>query len=137
MLIKNPALKKGFFHYDLFGKRQYKYDFCEAESVKSIKWKSLKPESSSYLFIPQDKKTAKNIRTYTSIKDIFNVSGVGITTAHDDFVIDFQEGELLNRFIQFANSKRDARNPSLIFCVKYKMGWDIYEDTMLYKKPKI
>ena len=125
LLIKNPALKKGVFHYDLFGKRQYKYDFCEAESVKSIKWKSLKPESSSYLFIPQDKKTAKKYQTYTSIKDIFNVSGVGITTAHDDFVIDFQEGELLNRFIQFANSKRDAETLHSYFGVKYKMGWDI------------
>ena len=125
LLIKNPALKKGVFHSDLFGKQQYKYNFCEAESIKSIKWRALKPESPFYLFIPQDKTVAKKYQKYTSINDIFNISGVGITTAHDDFVIDFQEGDLLNRFIQFANSKRDAETLHSYFGVKYKMGWDI------------
>lgn len=62
LLIKKTALKKGVFNYDLFGKRQYKYNFCEAESIKSIKWKPLRPKSPFYLSIPQSEKTTKNIK---------------------------------------------------------------------------
>ena len=137
LLIKNPALKKGVFHSDLFGKQQYKYNFCEAESIKSIKWRALKPESPFYLFIPQDKTVAKKYQKYTSINDIFNISGVGITTAHDDFVIDFQEGDLLNVLYNLQIQSVMPKPFTHILALSIKWVGIFYEDTMLYKKPKI
>jgi hypothetical protein len=40
------------FHFDLFGKRDYKYDFLSKNSIKSISFNELKPEKPNLFFIP-------------------------------------------------------------------------------------
>ena len=125
LMIKNSDLTKGVFHYDVFGRRDTKYNFCEANTIQSVKWKKLKPTSPFYLFIPQTKKLVNQYQTYPSLTDIFNISGAGITTAHDDFVIDFEAKELINRFTRFINSDRNAKILHSDFNVNHKKGWDI------------
>lgn len=102
LLIKNPDLPRGVFHYDLFGERQDKYDFCEANALSSVTWKELKPESPFYLFIPQDKEAATKYNAFPSVTDIFNLSSVGIVTARDKLTIAFDEAEIRQRATAFA-----------------------------------
>lgn len=39
------------FHYDLFGKRELKYEFLSMNSLKTIDFKELKPEKSNFFFV--------------------------------------------------------------------------------------
>jgi len=47
-----------------------------------------------------------------------------MTTAHDDFVIDFDKNILKKRFLSFRDSVR-SKELHRLFSVKEKMGWDI------------
>lgn len=59
------------------------------------------------------------------MKDIFKVSGVGITTAHDEFVIDSSKEKLLQKFIDFRDSSPNTDELHKKFNVAKKQGWDI------------
>ncbi|ARN76943.1 hypothetical protein BST97_02415 [Nonlabens spongiae] len=62
-----------------------------------------------------------------SIEKIFHLSGAGIVTAHDEFVIDFSKQVLEMKFQRFANSLRDTESLHRDFKVAKKKGWDILE----------
>lgn len=90
-----------------------------------IVWKKLKMEAPFFLFIPQDKNKKAEYDKGISVKDMFRISGVGITTAHDDFVIDLNKEKLLQKFKDFKNSYPSADELHKKFNVPKKVGWDI------------
>ena len=92
------------YHYNLFGKREDKYKFLFDNNLDNIEWKELKLKAPFFLFVPQDENKKIEYDKGYSVKDMFRISGVGITTAHDDFVIDADREKLLQKFNDFKNS---------------------------------
>lgn len=113
------------YHYDLFGKREDKYKFLFDNNLDNIEWKELKFEAPFFLFVPQDENKKIEYDKGYSVKDMFRISGVGITTAHDDFVIDADKEKLLQKFNDFKNSYPNADELHKKFNVAKKDGWDI------------
>jgi len=93
------------FHAHLWGKREDKYAALEERDVSTIKWTEVEPESPFYLFIPQDKELAGEYRQGWSLPDIFPANSVGIVTARDHFVIDFDKEALEARFRDFLDPR--------------------------------
>jgi predicted helicase len=121
---KNGGLAKVFYS-DLYGMRKYKYEYLESNDIATIQWDKIKPESNNYFFV---NKNFDNILEYKKgflINDMFPVNGVGITTAHDDFVISDNKDTLLNRFSQFKESPAEKTYLHEKFNVNEKEGWDI------------
>ena len=58
---------------------------------------------------------------------LFPINGVGITTAHDKFVIDDSKSVLIERYEQFKASNPKVTNLYKKFEVKEKKGWNIYK----------
>lgn len=115
------------YHYDLYGKRKDKYDFLAENTLDSIPWQILNPQNPFYLFIPQNESLRIEYDKGWSVKDIFRISGVGITTAHDNFVIDSSKERLLQKFESFRDSAPNADELHLKFSVAKKQGWDILQ----------
>lgn len=113
------------YHYDLFGKREDKYKFLFDNNLDNLEWKELKFEAPFFLFIPQNEIIKSEYDRGISVKDMFRISGVGITTAHDDFVIDADKEKLLQKFNDFKNSYPNADELHKKFNVAKKDGWDI------------
>ena len=113
------------YHYDLFGKREDKYKFLFDNNLDNIEWKELKFEAPFFLFVPQNEIIKSEYDRGISVKDMFRISGVGITTAHDDFVIDTDKETLLQKFNDFKNSYPNADELHKKFNVAKKDGWDI------------
>lgn len=113
------------YHYDLFGEREDKYKFLFENNLNNIEWKELKLESPFFLFVPQDENKKAKYDKGISVKDMFRISGVGITTAHDDFVIDEDKEKLLQKFNDFKNSSPNSDELHKKFNVAKKDGWDI------------
>ena len=113
------------YHYDLFGKREDKYKFLFDNNLDNIEWKELKFEAPFFLFVPQNEIIKSEYDRGISVKDMFRISGVGITTAHDDFVIDTDKEKLLQKFNDFKNSYPNADELHKKFNVAKKDGWDI------------
>lgn len=125
ILIKKEGLKNAIYRSDFWGKRVAKYKKLLDVDFKDIQWTKILPEKPYYIFRHQDNNLKKVYDKFYSIKDIFMDSGVGITTAHDEFVTAKSKSILLNRFDDFKKSNRDADLLYQKFNVRKKKGWDI------------
>jgi predicted helicase len=113
------------FYSDLFGLRQKKFDFLNNGQINKINWQKVSSNKNMYLFIPTNNSLNKEYQKGFSLNELFNVNGVGLTTAHDDFVIDESKDKLQSRFEKFKNSERNTEQLHKEFEVKKKLGWNI------------
>ncbi|MFH0991653.1 MAG: type ISP restriction/modification enzyme [bacterium] len=108
LFVKQKKVKqKAVRHSELWGLREKKYEQLLKLDLKKVKWTELKPISPFYFFVPRDERLTKRFQSYPSIPAIFPVNSVGIVTARDHFVIDFDEKSLKNRIRQFITSSFD------------------------------
>ena len=75
------------FHYDLFGKRDNKYDFLEQNSLKTIHYKELPNVAPNYFFANKNFEEQSDYDKAFAVNELFKVNGVGIVTARDNFTI--------------------------------------------------
>ncbi|WP_374402059.1 type ISP restriction/modification enzyme [Flavobacterium sp.] len=131
LLVKTGKKKENdlaeVFHFDLFGKRDLKYNFLNEHSTKTINWKLLQPQEPELFFVPKNFEIKESYDKGFSVSDLFLVNGVGLTTAHDEFVIKEKKDELLKFYQNFQNSPRDAEYLHKEFNVNKKSGWDILQ----------
>ena len=71
------------FHFDLYGRREMKYDFLLKNSLRTIDFVELANAAPKYLFIQQDLKLKSNYKKGFYLKDFFNISGNGIVSKRD------------------------------------------------------
>jgi predicted helicase len=83
---RNNELGK-VFHYDLFGKREVKYDFLNENSVSSIEYKELPNVAPNYFFVIKDFEAQQKYDKGFLISELFPLNNVGIVTARDSFTI--------------------------------------------------
>ena len=115
------------FHYDLFGKRDFKYDFLSENSLKTVDYKELPSVAPNYYFVRKNFDEQKGYAKGFSVNEIFVINGVGMTTAHDEFVIKDSKSELLKSFQEFQNTERNFDLLHSKFNVKKKEGWNILQ----------
>jgi len=115
------------YHFDLFGKREFKYNFLNNNSIKTIQYKELQNISPNYFFVTKDFKEQNSYDNGFSIDTLFNINGVGLTTAHDEFVIKQNKNDLLNFYTDFQQSERNEDLLHSKFNVKKKDGWNILQ----------
>ncbi|MEO8236043.1 MAG: type ISP restriction/modification enzyme, partial [Flavobacterium sp.] len=90
------------FHYDLYGKRDFKYHFLE-ENIDKLDWKNLKFEKPNYFF------TNKNFEGISDYEKGFKIDGLiqkyvsGFQTKRDKTTINFSKKELLEIKNTFEN----------------------------------
>jgi hypothetical protein len=112
-------------HSDVWGNREYKYDWLYRNDIKTTKWKKIKPKSGFYLFVPRDERLLKQYENYPKITDIFPVNGVGIVTSRDNFVIDYDRNTLKRRILQFIDKKLPDEIIRQTYDLKDKSKWNL------------
>lgn len=115
------------FHCDLLGKREMKYDFLSENSLISTDFKELKPEKPNYFFVPKNTESLSGYENGFLISDLFISQSMGITSARDSFVVDFEKTKLEKRIKDFCNREIEHSN----FQAKYKLNenyqWKVAE----------
>lgn len=91
------------FHFDLYGKREMKYDFLSDSSLKSVNFQELKPEKPFLFFVPKNNKGSKEYEKGFRVDELFSVNVTGVVTARDSFVIDFEKPILKKRMEDFSD----------------------------------
>ena len=91
------------YHYDLYGLRGEKYLWLDKNEFNESLYKKFTPSSPWYFFIPRKTAEIQRYLKWKQITEIFPVNNVGIVTARDKFVIDFDLDDLMFRIIQFRN----------------------------------
>ncbi|MEZ4525272.1 MAG: type ISP restriction/modification enzyme [Desulfobacterales bacterium] len=140
IFVKTGKKKEGelgrVFHFDLYGKREEKYAFLRKNHIKQIAFKRLPNAKPDYFFVRKNFDSEANYKKGFSCNELFIINGVGITTAHDDFVIRNDRNELLDFFREFQIAERNADLLHQRFNVRKKAGWNILDgyDNIKYEK---
>ncbi|MCS6821603.1 MAG: N-6 DNA methylase [Microscillaceae bacterium] len=103
ILIKKKGLKKGIYHTDFWGLRSRKFDLCLNNTLNTLEFNELSPNSPFYLFVPQNQTARAVYEKFWSIKDIFEINNVGIVTSNDNLTIAYNKKELEKRFSKIKN----------------------------------
>jgi len=122
------------FHNEIFGLRESKYNWLNKHNIKNVKWKRVVPHPEFYLFIPTDNKLANQYYSFEKINEIFPVNSVGIVTARDNFVIDFDRKKLERRIEDFRNLKIDDEIIKQTYDLNENQSWKIKEQREKLKK---
>ncbi len=90
------------FHCDLYGKRDFKYQFLE-ENISKLHWNKLNFEKPYYFFVPKDFGQQNEYEKGFKVDDLFKENVAGIETIRDAITIHFDENslkEVVNDFIE-------------------------------------
>jgi predicted helicase len=82
------------FHYDLFGKRDFKYDFLSENSLKTVDYKELPSVAPNYYFVRKNFDEQIDYDKGFPINELFPLNVVGIATAKDAILINENLSEL-------------------------------------------
>jgi predicted helicase len=75
------------FNFDLYGKRNFKYEFLNENNLRSINWTKINYQEPSYLFQTQDFSLLNSYNEGVSIVEFFNQYSSGVQTEFDEFSI--------------------------------------------------
>lgn len=133
--IKYKEKKKTkIFHSEIFGLREEKYNWLSKHDIKKVKWQRIYPAPEFYLFIPSDNKLANKYFSFDKITEIFPVNSVGIVTARDKFVIDFDKHQLEMRIKQFVNLRIDDEIIRKTFDLSENRSWKLSEKRKILRE---
>ena len=110
-------------HFDLFGKRDFKYDFLNENTIASIDYKELPNIAPNYFFVNKDFDAQKGYDKGFSITDLFSLNNVGVVTSRDLFVIDESKSVLSNRITDFFILEKDLLKSK--YGVRENKSWKI------------
>jgi hypothetical protein len=114
IFIKTDKKKKNelgqLFHYDLFGKREFKYDFLNENNLNSLKWNSLPLKKPNYFFINKNYQGQDEYKKGFSIDELFQIKAAGIKTHRDSVVIGFNKKELKEQIEDYLFSVDNTSN---------------------------
>src|SRR5690554_3720711 len=100
---KKPKELGKIYNFDLYGKRELKYDFLSENSLNSIEFEELNPEAPFYFFIKKNKDGLNEYQRGIGIDELFPINVTGIVIARDSVVIDINEKDLVNRIEKFTD----------------------------------
>jgi len=107
-----PTKTARVFHAELWGPRSGKYEALLRDDAASMDWTELAPVTPDHLFVPVASTVAHEYGQGSLAPDILPVHNVGIATARDRFVLEFDDMALWSRiraFRQHGLSPHEAR----------------------------
>ncbi len=106
-------------HFDLFGKREFKYNFLNINSLSSVPYQELPNIAPNYFFVNKNFEEQASYQEGFSLNDLFPLNSVGIVTARDNFTIHSTKEKAKKTIEDFLNIEDEemARN-------KFDLGKD-------------
>ena len=77
------------FHYDLYGKRQEKYEYLANNSLQTINWSTLQPQAPSFFFVPKDFAAQEEYEKGFKVDELMGNSNSGVETQNDKELVAF------------------------------------------------
>ncbi len=95
------------YHFDLQGKRDYKYDFLFDNSFKSIGFKKLVLESKYNFFVPKNFADVEQYNKGFKMDSLCSIVNNGFQTDRDSLFIDIEKNVISKRIEQLFSSEYD------------------------------
>jgi predicted helicase len=123
------------FHFDLYGKREIKYDFLYDNSLETVAYKELPNIAPNYFFVGKDFEEQNLYEKGFKISELFPLNTVGIVTSKDAILINDSQSDLTKNVQEFYHIALDKKRIQKIsyrpFDEKY-----IYFDTAIIERAR-
>jgi len=128
MGIKNKRDLGKVYKYDLYGKREFKYEFLQKNNLESIHFEQLNINPPNYFFVKRNFDSQKQYESGFSMDTLFNTYSVGIVTARDEFTLHKKKERLKEVIEEFLSlDDEEARK-------KFDLGRDVRDWTIEFAK---
>lgn len=94
-------------HFDLYGLREYKYEFLRTHNLASVEWKNLNPQTPSFFFVPKDFGVQKEYEKGFGVNELMKVGACGIVSSRDSLLVKNSKSELKEVESDFTNLQED------------------------------
>ena len=91
------------YHFDLYGKRESKYDFLTENSLKSTPYNEVKLTAPEYFLMPKDFEEKKEYDKGFQLTELFIESSLGVLSKNDSVTIEFEKSSLNGIIENFRN----------------------------------
>lgn len=89
------------FYAALWGNRASKTDWLSENDIHSTQWRELSPVSPNYFLVPKEGTYREEYESGISVKDIFPVNSVSISSGRDELTIHYTREDVLQAVRQF------------------------------------
>jgi predicted helicase len=93
------------FHFDLYGKREMKYDFLSEKNLNDIDFTELKYNKPYYFFVPKNDDGKNDFENGFKINEIFSLNNTGIVTGIDRLSIFLSKVDLETTLLEILTSE--------------------------------
>ncbi|KAA6437969.1 DNA methyltransferase [Dyadobacter flavalbus] len=124
-------------HYELFGKRELKYNFLAENSLKSISFNSFTPFKNSFLFKSIDEDKLLKYNEGINPVNLFQINVMGFQTHRDEFCIDENKKNLIKKLFEFSLENISDEEISKKYGVKSSIDFSIKKAQMELTKNDI
>ena len=90
------------FHYDLYGKRDFKYDFLIQNSLSKVPFTEIPNKSPMYYMVQKDFEKESEYEKGFSVNDLFTSNSIGVVTARDKLTIKDSKDEVIKTITDFS-----------------------------------
>jgi predicted helicase len=98
---KKPNELGKVFHFDLYGKREFKYDFLSQNNLKTVMYEEVGFLPPNYFFVTKDFNGRADYEKGFSIDNLFPVSTSGIKTHSDDTLVSLSKYQNSNEYYNY------------------------------------
>ena len=95
-------------HFDLYGLREYKYDYLRTHNLSSVEWQKLNPQEPQLFFVPKDFGIQKEYEKGFKVDELMRIGSTGIETRRDAITIQLSEKEMLSVVEDFKSLSEDG-----------------------------
>ena len=117
------------FHYDLYGKRDFKYDFLNKNSLQSIDFNELPNVAPMYFMVQKDFRAKATYDKGFSVNEIFKTKSVGVVSGKDKLFISSRKEELIRKLVEeYENCNVNSIN---------RIAFYPFDNKYIYYEPKL
>ena len=128
IFVKTGKKKKGtcaeVFHKDLYGSRDYKYEWLNSASLHSVDWVRVNYTEPYFFFSPKDFSAQDEYEKGVSIAELFLIQTSGIKFRKDSLFIHFSEDDL-DEMLSMMDSDADDNTIALRYSIKENPDWNL------------
>jgi predicted helicase len=123
------------FHYDLFGKREMKYDFLSNNSIKTIDYKKLPSVAPNYFLVNKDFDIQEIYDEGFKINKFLLSNSVGVVTAKDAILVEENYKKLIENVERYYNINVETQKIQKVTYRPFDNRY-VYYDTKLVERSR-
>jgi predicted helicase len=134
IFVKTGKKKKSvlgqIFHSDLYGKREFKYDFLNLNTLKSVGWSKLEINNPNFFFVNKNFEDRSIYEKGFKVNELFPSNSVGIVTSKDAILISDSKIDLVKKVEDYY--KIDYNNS-----LTKKIAYRLFDEKFIYYDVKL